>query len=354
MFEIKNNPQLNKDSFSFNETSEYPYFTRTEFNNGILWYVDYLDEEHKIHGNCLAVGMIAMKFFYMKKDFYAGQFTKRAIPKWFILTANLANFFISLLSVHQKSFQNVSVSNFEWQFNKTTIQLPTKNGEIDFNFMNSFVAELEAERMAELEAYLMSTGLKEYNLTEQEQQVLDDFENGKFKWGEFKIGELFDVATWRDVIIGKVLNGEIPLISHQHENNGITKSISQLSNRRLFNFKNTLSLADRGVFLATTQNENFHIGTRVKALTFKDGDKTVRNRLFLVASINRLQVLFTEYSNNATGNLPNLKISLPTQNNQPDYDIMEILISAIQKLVIKEVVLYADRKIEAMREVVGR
>lgn len=39
--------------------------------------------------------------------------------------------------------------------------------------------------------------------------------------------------------------------------------------------------------------------------------------------------------------------------NQPDYDLMQIFISAIQKLVIKDVVLYADRKIQATRDVVG-
>lgn len=36
-------------------------------------------------------------------------------------------------------------------------------------------------------------------------------------------------------------------------------------------------------------------------------------------------------------------IHLPTKNNKPDYEIMEILISTIQKLVIKDVVIYADR-----------
>lgn len=31
---------------------------------------------------------------------------------------------------------------------------------------------------------------------------------------------------------------------------------------------------------ATTQKENFHIGTRIKALTFKDGEKSEAVRLF--------------------------------------------------------------------------
>ena len=115
LFDIKGNPQLNKDSFAFSDDykdGKYPYFTRTVFNNGILGYVDYLDDEHKIKGNCLAVGMIAMQFFYMEKDFYAGQFTKRAIPKTFSLTPRIANYFISLLNKNQQILQNVLVNIF--------------------------------------------------------------------------------------------------------------------------------------------------------------------------------------------------------------------------------------------------
>jgi hypothetical protein len=42
-----------------------------------------------------------------------------------------------------------------------------------------------------------------------------------------------------------------------------------------------------------------------------------------------------------------LNISLPVLNKQPNYALMETLISAIQKLVIKEVVLYADKKFKS-------
>jgi hypothetical protein len=40
-----------------------------------------------------------------------------------------------------------------------------------------------------------------------------------------------------------------------------------------------------------------------------------------------------------------LNISLPVEEKKPDYKIMETLISAIQKLVIKDVVLYVNNKI---------
>lgn len=49
-----------------------------------------------------------------------------------------------------------------------------------------------------------------------------------------------------------------------------------------------------------------------------------------------------------------LDILLPTKNNQPDYTYMEILISAVQKLVIKDVVLYADLKIATTKEAIKK
>ena len=69
----------------------------------------------------------------------------------------------------------------------------TNSGKIDFGFMESFIAELEAERIAELEAYLLATGLKDYTLTAKEQQILDGFETAKFE--EFNVIDLFDVKS---------------------------------------------------------------------------------------------------------------------------------------------------------------
>lgn len=38
-----------------------------------------------------------------------------------------------------------------------------------------------------------------------------------------------------------------------------------------------------------------------------------------------------------------LDIALPVKNGQPDYDIMETIVSAIHKLVAEKVVLYVDK-----------
>ena len=45
------------------------------------------------------------------------------------------------------------------------------------------------------------------------------------------------------------------------------------------------------------------------------------------------------------------QIMLPVKDGNPDYEAMEKFISAVQKLVIKDVVQYADKKISATKEV---
>ena len=186
LFDVKGNPQLNKDSFEFDENWEYPYFTRTVLNNGIAWYVKYLDEEHKIKWNSIAVWMLWMQFFYMEKDFYAGQFTKTLFPRFERFNSLLAQYFIALMNKNQKIFQGSLVRDFEKLFYATEVDLPLdKNWEIAFDFMEEYIKileaerleELEAERLEELEAYLLATGLKDYRLTEKEQLSLDKFED---------------------------------------------------------------------------------------------------------------------------------------------------------------------------------
>ena len=144
LFKVVSNPQLNKESFHFSDNGEYPYFTRTVLNNGIAGYVDYLDEKHKINGNSLAVGMLGMQFFYMEKDFYAGQFTKTIYPKFDNFNKDIAQYFICWLNKKQNFYQSHLVRDFERLFNETKILLPiSENGEIDYKYMENFIKAIE-------------------------------------------------------------------------------------------------------------------------------------------------------------------------------------------------------------------
>lgn len=357
LFEIKGNPQLNKDSFTFNENAEFPYFTRTAFNNGILGYVEYLDDEHKIEGNCLAVGMIAMQFFYMEKDFYAGQFTKRAIPKLFSLTQRIATYFISLLNKNQQRFQNVLVRNFENEFNKTIIQLPIKNGQIDFNFMECFIAELEAEHIIELKEYLKAAGLKDYSLSNEEQKALNEFDS--MEWKEFRLGDLFErIKTNKLPFKASELTKEptdtysLPCLTSSFQNQGLNYYAPKDKATIL---KNVISIpSNSDVYRAYFQSREFTVLSDAYAIEwiYKDVKLSPNQYLFTVPSINKVTDLSIYSYKNKLGGwnvVQNKNIALLTKDNQPDYETMEILISAIKKLVIKDVVLYVDSKITATK-----
>jgi len=54
--------------------------------------------------------------------------------------------------------------------------LPVKEvEEIDWDYMQERITELEQERITELEQYLIATGLNDYELTDEDKQVLEMF-----------------------------------------------------------------------------------------------------------------------------------------------------------------------------------
>ncbi|WP_459110669.1 restriction endonuclease subunit S [Helicobacter pylori] len=330
-------------------------------NNGVLGQSDIKAKAFESHS--ITIDMFGCAFyrsFPYKMVTHARVFSLK--PK-FEINHKIGLFLSTLFFDYPKKFGYENMCSWaKIKNDKVILPLkPTANTQtlkdIDFNFMEKFIAELEA--------YLKATGLSNTTLSNDEENALNLF-NGKnsrgggntpcgLTWQSFKLGDLFEIYTGRDIIIGQTQQGDIPLVSHQHENNGITKTIKEIYNRTIFNYKQTIALADRGVFLATTQNKDFHIGTRVKALVFKNGEQDKKTRLFFTTCINKNQIMFLDYSSNATNKLPNLTISLPTnQHGKIDFHFMRTLINALMKQTIQGVAEYCDAKIQATKEAISQ
>lgn len=322
-------------------------------NNGIIGKSSV--DAKIFNANTITVDMFGNVYFHpycYKMVTHARVFSLSA--KNFYLNETLGLYFVSTLSYLKNLFSYNNMCSWE-KVKDLSIYLPTTAaGDIDFAFIEERVHELEEERVRELETYLKAAGFEDCTLSAAEREVLSNLSGGNSHTKQIRIDELFNIATGRDIIIGITREGRIPLISHQHDNNGISKRIGQMGNRRLFNYETTISLADRGVFLATTQAENFHIGTRVKALTFKNGRQSENVRLYFVAAINRLQILFTEYLTNATDNLPNLEISVPIDDHGAiDYAFMETAIRAMEKQCIARLKAAFAHEHEAYMQVIS-
>ncbi|OPG39639.1 type II restriction endonuclease [Helicobacter pylori] len=65
--------------------------------------------------------------------------------------------------------------------------------------------------------------------------------------------------------------------------------------------------------------------------------------------------MFLDYSSNATNKLPNLTISLPTnQDGKIDFHFMRTLINALMKQTIQGVAQYCSAKIQATKEIISQ
>lgn len=150
LFYIKNNPSKDAGYFQFSDTNPYPYFTRKSEDNGIKGYVDYYDEEHKIEGNCIAVGLMQNIFFYISQDFYTGQFTKRLITKLYKLNAINAHFVVYQLNMFSKQLCDVLPTFFNEELEEKSIKLPIKDNKIDYEYIENYtkaIMELEINKV---------------------------------------------------------------------------------------------------------------------------------------------------------------------------------------------------------------
>ena len=165
------------------------------------------------------------------------------------------------------------------------------------------------------------------------------------KWKEFKISSLFDICTGRDLILSGINTGEIPVITHKENDNGINMFSEYLVSKRLMTSKDTISLADRGTFKAHAQPYDFYIGTRVKGLKLQTPEVSKYALLFISVAINKQKELFS-YGRNACQRLEVLNIMLPVDvNGDPDWQFMEDYIKQERGVQVRKLVDYYKSKV---------
>ncbi len=294
--------------------------------------------------------------FYQNKEFTVLQ-DSYAI-KWKYTDDSLTdNHYLYLTA----SISNTIFGNFEWtnkagweRIKSERTYLPTKNGKIDFDFMEYFIAELEEERISELKAYLKASGLEDYNLTDEEQKALDEFDS--MKWGEFRLGDLFErIKTNKLPYKASELEKEptdgytLPCLTSSFQNQGLNYYAPK-DNATIL--KNVISIpSNSDVYRAYFQSREFTVLSDAYAIEWTYGNvKLSPNQyLFTVPCINKVTDLSIYSYKNKLGGWNVVKdkyIKLPIKDDEPDYNTMETLISAIKKLIVKDLVIYTDNKMK--------
>lgn len=234
------------------------------------------------------------------------------------------------------------------------IQLPTKNGKIDFEFMESFVAELEAQRLAELEAYLTVTGLKDYELTDEEWRAIDMLDDDI--WDSIDVVKLFDVNNTKNILARDIVPGSglTPYLCASAENNSVSSYIDY--DDELKDKGNCIFIGGKTFVVSYQEHDFFSNDSHNLALHLIDENKKSRySHLFLATCVRKsLEHKYSWGDSISNRKIQKDRMTIPFKNGLVDYEFMEIVISAVQKLVIKDVVLWADKKIEATKEIISK
>lgn len=156
----------------FKSKGNIPVVSNTGVNNGITAYVDLAPTEK---GNIITFSDTTTDeaIFYQPKDFIGYSHIQGMHKKF---DENIGkNQYLFIVT----AFKNAVRGKYSYgsKFNranaaKEKIQLPTiivkGRPQIALDYMDQFIATLNAERIATLNAYLAATGLNDYTLTQKE------------------------------------------------------------------------------------------------------------------------------------------------------------------------------------------
>lgn len=258
----------------------------------------------------------------------------------FEITENQGLFLANAFNNFSKKFGYENMCTWE-KIKKETILLPTKNNQIDFDFMESFIAKIEAEHIERLEAYLEGNGFIDYCLTAEEKLVLEMFEKGEVEWGEFAFSSIFNkIVQGRRLKKDDQIPGNIPFVMAGITNTGV---VNYISNPVASFPKNSITI---DIFGNTFyRNYDFGAGDDTGVYWNDKQDYSKKSMLFFATSMKKSVEGKFDYGKKLRSSQSfNFRMKLPIKNNQLDYKTMETLISAIQKQVIKDVVLYVKNK----------
>lgn len=343
---IVSTPKKKFDANKITFGGKYPYVARGDKNNGIRGYISE-SEEYLNNGNTISFGQDTATMFYQKDAYFTGDKIKIFTEKFGKLNDKNAQY---LLSTMKKSFSLFSWGSSSFNediLNNTIFTLPFIKNEIAFTYMDDFITELQAERLQELQGYLKVTGLSDYTLTEEEQRAIDDLDN--VKWGTFNIEKLFGKATrGKRLKSADRISGDLPFVTAGENDTGISAFIG--NDVELFK-ANTITIDMFG----SAKYRNYQYGAD-DHIAVVHCDKLAKEAVcFLTSVIHKVSNAgqFSYAKNFYAKDADELNISLPTKNNVPDYELMKTLGSAVQKLVIADVVKYADRELSAYQSVIG-
>jgi len=345
---------------------KYPVYSSESSNNGIIGYTNIPEFV------CNKEIPIYITFGDHTRTFNIAQESFSVLDNVKVLVPSISNVkcLLFIITIWQKQIPNLGYSR-HWKAAKNCIlRLPqTSDGKIDFSLMERIVREMEELYIQDLErkgkrklnAYLQVTGQTDCRLTDSDRAFLDNVNT--LQWKEFPLGNLFTKAETKKLPykakeLPKQPTGKntLPCLTSSFMNQGLNYYVPRDKSTVLRNVISIPSNSD--VYRAYYQPNDFTVLSDAYAIRWKDDKIKILplQYLFMVACINRVTNLPCYSYKNKLGGwnvVKNKQITLPiTVEGILDFDVMEQLMTIMQKIVIADIANHTSQSIDAARHII--
>lgn len=309
------------------EDGATPRITVTGSNNGIFGFYDYCGKniaDYRVFNNFVSVSFLGT-VFYQEGDATLDMKVHCLKPKGITLNKYTGRFLVGAIraSLRESTYSDQISSSI---LPEMSIKLPsTLDGAPDWAYMESYMANLET-KVAKSLTLLQAA-------KDAEKKKVDTRE-----WGEFRVGELFEVKISKSVDKGGLEfaeDGEYDFIGRTPLNNGIQGRLNKLKFEA--NQEGTYSIAQIGMHVCQYRERKWYASQNIFILT-PFAEKSHKANKFIATVITRyLDCAYGEdtYATYPTAKtLPHLKIKLPVdKTGQPDWTYMEEYMRKVEERV---------------------
>ena len=347
MFVVSISKSKDKNKLEFDKNGRYEFIGRTSVNYGVQGHLNKLEYEPNPKNTFSLAQVGETVALFRNKAWYGSQNMFVLTPKQLEIAKNHLFFESAFYRVLRKYSEAYTYPILD-DVKELMIKLPEKDGYIDYSFMENFVAELEAIRVVELEAYLSTTGLKNYVLTKEESAALTKL--NLLNWKSYNLENLFGKSTrGKRLKSDDRIPGIIPFVTAGETDEGISGYIA--NNVQIFE-ANTTTIDMFG----SAKYRNYKYGGDDHVAIVHTEKLEKHSAIFVTTAIHKSSHngQFSYDKNFYAKDADALNIMLPTNDEKPDYKYMSTLIRAIHKIIIKDVVLYSNAKMNTTRTVINK
>lgn len=302
----------------------------------------------------LIFGDHTRSFNIADKSFCVADNVKVLIPK---STAMNVRVLLYIIAVWHKAIPNLGYARHWSKAKESLLLIPLNNkGEIDYDYMESRIRELEESRICELEAYLIAAGFEDCALTQSELNALRCIDDGHKQMRRFKIVDEFTVANSHNILKSDVVfgGGSTPYVTASDGNNSIVSYISYKPG--MIEKGNSIMIGGKTLVVTYQPNDFFSNDSHNLVLTINhEAGRTESAQLFMVAALYKsLSPKYSWGDSISKAKIQSDEVFLPIADDDTiDFDFMETYVNAVKKQCIAKLKQEIAREHKAYEQAVG-